>query len=1032
MRRVAILSFKFVLCFTVATTAFGKSKPDPTKALLLSGLERYEQGQYFEAISFYEEVLSLDSTQHEAHYYLGDCYRYLFKYELAFVHYQQIKPDKASLYPMLEMNLGLVHKSLGNYDQAKDHFQSFIRTEKKKNNPEQNYWLNRATTELQNLKKVLQAPFSPVYDIQVSRLPAPVNSPSHDLAAVPYLNSNSSIVITSTRVESKGNSYHDQHGESFSDNLLFSLDSDAWQPHSNLNGFSVVNSTLDEGPGAFSSDGLTYYFTRFSKGDYHLFVSNFKGGRWQYPDPLPEPVNLPGFVSKHPALSSTGDTLFFSSDRPGGYGESDLWMSVRQQNEWQKPINLGATVNTPYQETSPNWNANNRVLFFASNGHPGWGGFDLFLTAVLPAHFPNEVINLGKPLNSEKDDTYIHLIDTTGYLTSNRDGTSGNFNIFKYQYSNESKPLLSLNNLSIWERWANQLHFQSSREKALEENQVFSALPPHEQQLLKRVLKRRIFRALNAETVLTETALEEAHMLLNLHGNKLQTLIDDQLNFYWNFQIPSWDDETRRWFAGLDPEEQLRIERANHILVLETLLQSDDDSPNCEAFAYESLPSEQRLWIDVATERGVRNFQETTEGMIGLATFFQWQTLEPEEKEELQRELNRRRFSSIALTDEPSEVIQHQYEQLPPEEQQQIERLAYALVFGEKGSDSLALAESAFMLDTLPAEEQYTLARLVVHRSQELKREYDTEISADTYVWEKLPGEAKTTINRAVNARKFVAETISDISLSDEPQPHINLHSLLTANPDLVTVKGKLSVSNTANEPIEVSLKTSKQQLTTITQPGGSFTFERVNYQNSPQLYIGGEENEMPEILSLSLEELEIIVVQDSQFVEPFDNIYFETSKHQLTKKADQILDRVAKFHQSNPDITIQIHAYADSVGSQSFNYQLSRLRGESVYKSLIQRGVSTDAVVVVPKGKENLSTSRALSFSRRVEFVITGINTVYNPTREIYLLSANPDLNKIASRYRISLDELLKQNPGISSQPLPYTIVNVTTNQVK
>src|SRR5690606_33581085 len=99
--------------------------------------------------------------------------------------------------------------------------------------------------------------------------------------------------------------------------------------------------------------------------------------------------------------------------------------------------------------------------------------------------------------------------------------------------------------------------------------------------------------------------------------------------------------------------------------------------------------------------------------------------------------------------------------------------------------------------------------------------------------------------------------------------------------------------------------------------------------QQSQQLLIGQKGSSMAEMLSYHLEELEITVVQDSIFLETFDNLYFDTNEHDLAEEAKPVLARIADFHQRYPDIGIQIHTYADSVGSQTYNLQLSKRRGE-------------------------------------------------------------------------------------------------------
>ncbi|MEQ9440604.1 MAG: OmpA family protein [Cyclobacteriaceae bacterium] len=1018
------------MSMVIALPHFGTAKPDPTRALLKSGLQRYEQGQYYEAVHFYQKALAVDSTLSEAQYYLGDCYRNLFQYELALQYYQQVQD---ATYPLLPLNMGLVHKSLGHYNRAEKYFNFFIQKISQEPIEDQQYWLEKAEGELVSLSALQQSPFGPMIDIKISKLPTPINSSSHDLAAIPYRDAKG-LIVTSTRLGSKGNQYNDQHGESFSDNFLFMQDSNGWQDASATHRFSTINTSLDEGPGTISADGQKYYFTRYtSKGDYHIYVSDFVNDQWKSPHPLSAPINLPGYISKHPALSDSGDTLFFSSNRPGGYGESDLWMSVYVGGDWQSPVNLGPKVNTAYHETAPHWDARQQAIFFASNGHPGWGGFDLFMTPLLATGLPTQIVNVGKPLNSAKDDTYIWVGEHTGYVTSNRDNATGSFDIYQYQYDNGPKLLLSITSQSLWDTWEALSYSKRTEEEASEAYKFFSSLPTEEQEALQRTVRRRIFEAILSEEDFSNTVLDEAQSMGKAHKDKIQKLVDDQLAFYRSFEIPVWNEDSLRWFSTLSSEEQKHIEKITQMRVLQALLQQTDDAWAEETFTYEALSSEQRTWVEEATNRGMQHFQEVANELVGMKELIQWQTLSPKEKNQLQQELSYRYFSTILPPDETADQALHRYEQLPSELQKNIDRMAYTLISQGKDQSDFGMNEGAFRLDTLSSEDQRSLAALVLYRSEELRKQLDADVNGYARSWEELPKEEKNMIQRSVASRRFTKQVESEFSLkAKSSRQQINLHALLQANPDIVTITGKLKMGSSMAGPVTIALGNRQKQLRTTTEPDGDFLFERVNYQQSQQLIIGEEDNSMTEMLSFYLEELEVTVVQDSQFVESFDNIYFESNRHQLTDKAAPILDRVAAFHQRHPDIRIQIHAYADSVGGQSYNYQLSERRGEAVFQSLIQRGVQSLALRIMPQGKEVIGSAKALAYSRRVEFKITGINTLYNPTRTHYLLSAYPDLDKLAQRYGVTVDQILAANPGVSMQPSPYTIIKIAKKPVQ
>ena len=122
----------------------------------------------------------------------------------------------------------------------------------------------------------------------------------------------------------------------------------------------------------------------------------------------------------HPSLSLDGKTLYFSSNMPGGYGESDIWKIEIKDNGYGKPENLGKRINTPGREVFP-FIAADSILYFSSNGLQGFGGLDIFKVDL---RNPKEAVNLGKPVNTESDDFSINLNSSknVGFFASNRSG----------------------------------------------------------------------------------------------------------------------------------------------------------------------------------------------------------------------------------------------------------------------------------------------------------------------------------------------------------------------------------------------------------------------------------------------------------------------------------------------------------------------------------------------------------------------------------------------------------------------------------
>lgn len=173
---------------------------------------------------------------------------------------------------------------------------------------------------------------------------------------------------------------------------------------------SPVNTSDNEAAASLSPDRSKLFFTRWNNNQQNpecaIFVSKYLNGHWLSPQKLSDKVNVPGFRSMHPALSPDGNTLYFSSDRPGGEGKLDLWQcSIDDFHNISDVRNLGTNVNTPEDDVTPYFEGETNTLYFSSEGHTGMGGLDIFRTYP-DNNFNVPVENLGYPINSSRDEAY--------------------------------------------------------------------------------------------------------------------------------------------------------------------------------------------------------------------------------------------------------------------------------------------------------------------------------------------------------------------------------------------------------------------------------------------------------------------------------------------------------------------------------------------------------------------------------------------------------------------------------------------------
>lgn len=254
------------------------------------------------------------------------------------------------------------------------------------------------------------------------------------------------IVYSSQAIENVLNT-HDWDGSTFLDLFIVDRDTiDGWLGNKRpLKG--DVNSPLHESAAVFTKDGQTMYFTRNNIVDgkkrkdrsdvirLRIFKAERQGDdTWNVVEDLP--INDDSYSNAYPALNAAEDKLYFSSDRDGTFGMSDIWyVDINEDGTYGEAVHLGAGVNTDGREGFLFIDSND-MLYFASDGHLGLGGLDIFKTQLDKDGMPSRIVeNLGEPFNSPQDDfaLIIEPEKERGYLTSNRaGGGTENDNIYYF------------------------------------------------------------------------------------------------------------------------------------------------------------------------------------------------------------------------------------------------------------------------------------------------------------------------------------------------------------------------------------------------------------------------------------------------------------------------------------------------------------------------------------------------------------------------------------------------------------------------
>ncbi len=382
---------------------------------------------YIKAIKVYKEIVANNYNIDYATRKLADCYAMLGDLENAVIYYEKIvkQPNVPKEY---YYNYAQALRSVGKYEESKIWLKKF-RKAGGKNNLSKDLKESNFKTSVFNAKQQYY-----IFDV-------PFNSMYSDFGAFQI---NGQIYFSSTRdnsgvIKRKYGWNKQPYLDIYSINIL---DSTATLK-SKLVG--DVNTKYHEGSLTIGKEGGTMYFTRNnyvynSKTKDHegivnlkILKSTYKNGSWV--DIYDLPFNSNEYSTGHPALNIDDTKLYFASDMPGGYGGTDIYVvDLYENNQYGTPKNMGPIINTHDDEAFPFVN-NEGTLFFSSKGHIGLGMFDIFAAIKDENDEISDVINLGTPVNSSKDDFsfFMNNDGITGFFASNRNGDIGNDDIYKYE-----------------------------------------------------------------------------------------------------------------------------------------------------------------------------------------------------------------------------------------------------------------------------------------------------------------------------------------------------------------------------------------------------------------------------------------------------------------------------------------------------------------------------------------------------------------------------------------------------------------------
>jgi len=409
--------YLILLCGVLPMLSFGQTE---LKKILRVAEEKQAKGDFFYAKELYEQALRYDSASVSILWNYAETLRSYQDYPKAAFYYGKVfAKEDARIYPMSLIYWGMMLKQCGEYDQA---LEVFKLAKKKYAKDKKSFAYLKARQEVSACVWAKSNQFDSTKVI-FSALPQTVNTKNAEFG---HLIVDNKLVFSSLRADSvhAGEEVYDKN---YHTHLYQSTIQDGKFGQAEVLK-ELYWEKLNTGNGALSLDGKRFYFSLCGEGgaSYRckLMVAQFVDGRWSKPDSLGSVINELGYTTTQPTIAQIDgeEWLVFSSDRSEGKGGMDLWYSVvKNGNQYSKPKPL-KSLNTIGNEVTPSFDRSTQTLYFSSDFHEGFGGFDVFSATYNNANW-SEPVNLGVPANSPANDLYFFAYGDSAFVSSNRIGS---------------------------------------------------------------------------------------------------------------------------------------------------------------------------------------------------------------------------------------------------------------------------------------------------------------------------------------------------------------------------------------------------------------------------------------------------------------------------------------------------------------------------------------------------------------------------------------------------------------------------------
>ena len=400
------------------------------EGMFLIGEENYDM-----ALRNFLEAYKKDSSSANINFNVGFCYlnssnnKVLAEGFLAkslkdiSKNYQNDNPNEKSAPPLAIFYYGKALHINYKFDEALVQYDNFLNNYAKDKTTKDDVAFYKAQNEF--AKEIMATPIN----VKIQNLGDSINSPFPEYS--PVLSADESSLIYTTRRNTGTGGERLQDGQYYEDIVISYKDANGvWSSPKSIS--QNINTAGHDGSINLTADGQTLIAFRDDNGNGNVYYSTWDGKDWSPLQSFGSDINSKYWES-HACLSADNNTLYFVSDRPGGFGGRDIYRCVKLPNgAWSKALNVGPTVNTKYDEDGPYIHPDGVTLIFSSVGHKSMGGFDIFFTTIEEDKKFAEPVNMGYPINTTDDDVFFVTSPDgkRGYFSSAKDGGHGEKDIY--------------------------------------------------------------------------------------------------------------------------------------------------------------------------------------------------------------------------------------------------------------------------------------------------------------------------------------------------------------------------------------------------------------------------------------------------------------------------------------------------------------------------------------------------------------------------------------------------------------------------